>query len=431
MTELSVNTGSGEEAAPTQRVARWWEPLLGALSVATASVVTTITMLHLWTHNLRIPLAYGPTGRVPYAFAGDANFYVMLTKSLIDHGSYLHNSSLGAPYSQTLYDLPHGADNLQFLALRILGWLLRDPVLTVNIWWLTSFALVAATAYVALRCLGVSATVAWVLALLYSLLPYHFARGTAHLLLSSYFMVPIAVLLIVRVLGDAPPLVAPTATGGHRFSVRGRTSLLTLLACAGLASTGPYYALLSLVLLVCAVVVHIRRNGAWNWAPAMSAAAIAMTVGLVLAINLAPSLIYWARHGTNSRVANRPVSDTEVLGLKIARLVEPVDGHRIPALATIAAHGGDSPIPSERGQQLGLIGAVGFVGLVAAGLGTLVSGRRRDAVHEDSDADRAPEAIPLLAGLTLLAVLLGTIGGFAVLLSKVGLSGIRSWNRIS
>src|SRR5260370_21744108 len=109
----------------------------------------------------------------------------MLTKGLVDHGSYGRIANLGWPFSLQLYDNPESGDNLHLALLRGLGFFLRDAVLTMNVYYLLTFVAVSLAAWFVLRRLGVSRLVAAVVSILYSFLPYHFAHRQPHLLLSA------------------------------------------------------------------------------------------------------------------------------------------------------------------------------------------------------------------------------------------------------
>jgi phosphoglycerol transferase len=421
-----------EVTAPAAR-SRWRDTLVDAAGVATATIGLLVVTLRLWEANLRVPFVYNATDRPPFAYAPDAPYYLMLTKGLVDHGSYLRIPNLGWPFSLQLYDNPESGDNLQLALLRGLGFFLRDAVLTANVYYLFTFVAVSLAAWFVLRRLGVSRLVAAVVAILYSFLPYHFARGEAHLLLSGYFMVPIATLLILQVLSDDPPFTARRDSPESRWRVAlwSRRALPWFLACAALGSTGPYYAFFAILLLAAAVAVDLVARQSWR--RAASGAVAAGVVVVVLLLNLSPSFLYWASHGLNNKAIPRGISETEVNGLRISQLVMPRIDHRISALAD-AQRKSDrfSPVAtSERGQQLGLIGAIGFAGLLVFTLSRLL---RRRSAHES----RGPPALGTrseigkrLGLLTIVAVVVATVSGISLIISALGVRYIRSYNRIS
>jgi len=418
---------------PARARSRWRAPLLDAAGVAAATAGLVVITLRLWEANLRVPFVYDATDRSPLAYAPDAPYYLMLTKGLVEHGAYLRIPNLGWPFSLQLYDNPETGDNLQLALLKGLGFFLRDAVLTVNVYYILTFVAVSLAAWFVLRRLGVSRLVAAVVAILYSFLPYHFARGEAHLLLSGYFMVPIATLLILQVLSDDPPFTAGRESPGPRWHLAlwSRRAVPWLLACAALGSTGPYYAFFAALLLAAAVAADFVARRSWR--RVVSGAVAAGVVVLVLLLNLSPSLLYWAKYGQNDQAIPRGISETEVNGLRIAELVLPRVDHRIGALAD-AQRKSDrfSPVAtSERGQQLGLIGAIGFVGLIVFTISRLLR-RREDTVS------RAPPPLGTrteigkrLGVLTVVALIVGAVSGISLLISAAGIRYIRSYNRIS
>jgi phosphoglycerol transferase len=88
-----------------------------------------------------------------------------------------------------------------------------------------------------LRLLGVRRVLAAAVGLLFSFVPYHFARNEDHFNLIAYFMVPFAVLIGLMLLSEEPPLTRRTSDG-WRLDWRSRRTWLVLLAVALLASTG-------------------------------------------------------------------------------------------------------------------------------------------------------------------------------------------------
>jgi hypothetical protein len=131
-------------APPTNAPRRTRDSIVDAVGVAAATVGLLIVTLRLWQANFRVPFVYNATDRPPLAYALDAPYYLMLTKGLVEHGFYLRIPNLGWPFSLQLYDNPETGDNLQLALLRGLGFILRDAVLTVNVYYLLTFVAVYA-----------------------------------------------------------------------------------------------------------------------------------------------------------------------------------------------------------------------------------------------------------------------------------------------
>ena len=115
---------------------------------------------------------------------------------------------------------------------------------------------------------------------------------------------------------------------------------------------------------------------------------------VVLLLNLSPSFLYWLSHGQNEQAIPVWVSETEVNGLRIVDVVLPRVDHRIDAFAD-AQRKSDrfSPVAtSERGQQLGLIGAIGFVGLLVFTLSRLLRRRGNDGSRDAPPLGTCAEA---------------------------------------
>ncbi|MGH2912508.1 MAG: hypothetical protein ACRDJ3_08540, partial [Solirubrobacteraceae bacterium] len=164
--------------------------LAGALAAIFLSTLVAALVLHTGEGNLSLPWNY--------ASEGDAKFYLLLVKSILTHGGYETNPSLGAPFGLQLYDFPQGADNLNLLLIRGLGVFSQNPAWVLNMFFMLTFPLTAGSAYAALRKLGVSVGAALVCALIFALLPYHFYRGESQVLLSAYYGVPLGALLFLR-----------------------------------------------------------------------------------------------------------------------------------------------------------------------------------------------------------------------------------------
>jgi hypothetical protein len=412
--------------------------VVDAVLVAIAALVILVPVLELWDADIDVPLSYARGDPGIYTFQPDALFYQMLVKDGIDHAWFSTNPSLGAPFDQQLFDFPVSLDNLNLVGLKVLGTVTGSVGATVNIFFVLTFAAVAVSMLLVLRALGVSRAVAVVIALLYTYLPYHFARGVPHLFLSAYWIVPLGAYLVLRVASARPPFTTErdASGGGRDWRVRiwNRSGVLWLIACVALGSAGAYYAAFTLlfVAVLTAVDFLARRR-----TRVLASGAIALVaIGAVVVFNAAPNLVYMVVHGQDTAVVRRHPSETEFEGLKISQLVLPIEQHRVKALADLQEKSTKyTPTRSERGQQLGIIGAAGFGALIVI---LLVAIRRVRPPRETADDDAEPDAVPpppealLSMGVLLVtAVLVAAISGFSILIFGLGFRDLRSWNRIS
>jgi phosphoglycerol transferase len=408
--------GGAEAAAPGHddavgrpRAGRAWllQVRDGAI-VATATGAVTAVLFRIWA----IPL------RVPFVYDHDAIAQLAETKSILDNGWYQHNPRVGFPVGLDHRDFPIETDNLHWLGIKALGLFSHDAALVTNAYYLLSFVLVALTAFFVTRALGVSRRFSFVVALLYTFLPYHFLRSTSHLTLAAYFSVPIACLLTIRVWDHVPPLF--TDDGGRvRFRVRMTGALLLVAAAAVIASSDSYYAVFCIALLCIAGVLQLLVSREWR--SLVAGVSISLLIGVGMLANLAPSLLYWQAHGRNAQVAHRTVQESDFYALRPIQMLSPVPGYRIPFIGDITTTVLKAPNNSETTQFLGLVASIGFLGLLVVLLG--LGGRR--------SRDRSPPLVFRLASLTGVAVLLGVTGGLSWVLGLAGFTDIRAWNRIS
>jgi hypothetical protein len=383
--------------------------LEGAL-VGLGAVVASVPVLRYWQQPLGVPFDY----------ENDATFYLMVVRSMKEHGWYLTNPDLGFPFGQEVHDLALGGDNANFLVQRVLAQFM-EPALALNVFFILTIAAVAAAAHIVLRRLGVCRAVAAVVAIVYTFLPYHMIRRTPHALLSSYAMVPVLVLIALAVMSADPPIVGDRAGWWPGLRNAARTWWVVG-ACVLLASTGSYYAVFGAYLMVAggAAAAIARRSPRLLWSGGIAAAMIFV----VTLVNTAPSLLYWRRNGDNPLVAHRLAQETEAYGLRIQQLFMPRLQHRNGRLAALADRAWAGPVRSEPGQQLGVIAACGLAALlVIAGVAIV----RRTEVPEGSRW----QTLQHLGFLTVVALLTATIGGFSYLLALGGLRQIRGWNRMS
>lgn len=355
---------------------------------------------------------------VPYDYDGDASFYLMIVRNLRETGGYLTNPQVGFPHGGQLYDLPHGGDHLNLLLLRLFG-LVLEPGAAVNLFYLLGYVAAAASAFYVLRRLGAHLPFAAVGALLFAFMPYHLLRGEAHLLLSSYWLVPVAVLFVLTVMGEEPPFVASRRRWWPGWRIDGQARWVVA-GCVAIGSTGTYYAVFFsyLAVVVGAIVSLARRHSRHLW----SAVLMAATTMTVQVLNALPTLVYWWRNGQNPAVLTRRVQETEEYGLRIQQLFLPRADHRIGTLARWGYRAFAGPIVSEPGSYLGVVVAGGFAVAVVTALISATGG----------SSPRGRLSTMSNAGLiAVVAMITATVSGLSYLLALGGLNMIRGWNRIS
>lgn len=406
---------TSQQASRTSRVRTLLTPsvlgeLRAAALVALLSLVFAGAVMQIWDADLNVPFQY----------KDDGNLNQLVIKSVLEHGWYQENADLGAPYGMELYDFPVVAgDNLSVAVVKLLGLFSSDAAVVMNLFFLLTFPLIALSAYLSMRLLGLSRRIAVVCSVLYSLIPYHFERGEIHLWLGAYYGVPLGAFLALAVL-TGRPLFTPRDSGRGPLRWASSRSLLVLAACAVVASAQVYFAAFTVIFVVCAAFLafFVRRDRG-----AVAAAAVVVAaVSVVTLLHHLPTILYRADHGRDAAI-ERHASDSERFGLKVVRMVLPVQGHRLAPLAKATERYSDADVAQiyeGPAQALGLAGSIGFLWLMwLAVSATVRSGR----------GPPQPLARPL-ATLTLLAVLVASVGGASAFFSYFVSSEIRSWARM-
>lgn len=357
---------------------------------------------------------------VPLVYRRDAIQTQFWVKGLVENGWYLTNGSLGAPFGLEMHDFPN-SDGLFFVLLKAIACFTTDHVRVINAFFLLTFPLSAVSAMFAFRRFAAPRPTAFVGGQLFAFLPYHFLRGQEHLFLASYFLVPLAVMVVLWIHLDERPLFfrGPGDDPGTPLArFRSPRALATIAVCLLISSGGVYYAFFTCyLLLVAGVAASARRRGLTPlWSSGVAIAVI--SAGALL--NVTPKLVYDLRNGPDPGAVVRSPTEADLYGLRIPQLLMPVSGHRVPLLARMRARY-DSATASLNNENtsssLGVVGTLGFLALVSTPLW-----------RKSRGGSRLWEG---LSNLNLATLLLCTSGGFGTLFGFFVCPWIRCYNRFS
>ncbi|MFO0879465.1 MAG: hypothetical protein U0840_19125 [Gemmataceae bacterium] len=375
------------------------------------AAVALCGLLLIWLYDLphrdlSVPLEYG----------GDALDSLVYARTLADHASLLRNPDLGAPHGLTLHDYQRAA-TLQLGCLYALSWLTPDPGTLVNLYFLLTFPLAAVVCLAVLRHLGASYLPALTASLLFAFLPYHHQRGIAHLFLSGYFLVPLGCLLAFWVYEEAAFFAPRDENTSGRWRPTGR-GIVALVCALLIGSTEIYYAYFTCFFVgIAALAAAWRRGSRW---PSLAGLLLIALIALAVLGNLSPRLLHGLEHGRNFEAGIRTSGDAHHFDLRLCQLLAPVTDHRLPLLARAKASL-NSRIPGVTENDfasLGILGSVGFLYLLA---------RLLPWAEQPTERTRR---LQTASTLTIAGVLLGTMGGFSVLIASV-FPMIRCYNRLS
>ncbi len=384
-------------------------------------VLSTILLL-AWVIKL-----WGVDLGIPFVYSGDALAASVMVKGIIDNGWYLYNNYLGTPFGLNWSDYPL-VDSFNFLLIKLLT--IFSPLthyvsgygLVINLFFILTFCLISLTSFYVCRQLKISFGISLIFSILYAFQPYHFYRGIWHLFLSAYYMVPLAILIVLWIWSDGSIFFTKTEKiGFYCLNLTNSKSIFTLIACLITSSTGVYYAFFSCFFtLVAGVAKFLKEKTRYSL---ISSFLIITLISSGVFLNVAPSWVYWLQHGSNPAVSTRHPLEAEVYGLKTVHLILPVENHRIPFIKDIKQRYNKAGFPLEGSEiifaSLGLIGSLGFLGLLGVALFGLLQ------------EDYPSKTIAHLATLNLAAILLASIGSFSSLFNLFITPQIRAYNRIS
>ncbi len=408
---------------------------LEAIAAGTVASAIAGVVLGMLTRSPRVPLIY----------SGDELAGLAHVIGVDETGWWFNNPRLGAPFQLEHYDFPQGGDGLQVFIVRVIGLVTDNPALIMNLYFLMTFALVAAVAHLVMRQLGFSTLISAAVATLYSLLPFHFWHGTPHIYRSGYFAIPVAALFIMWIGGHAGGLWRQTGPRWRDISLRWSRLGLGVFAIFIVGTTDTVAAAFAPTLAGVVGLIAVFRDRD----PRPFIAGLAFGIGVIAMVIVANvgTFLYVQENGANDQTVQRDIAEQEIYALKLSRVVLPSENHRIAALAELGQKPLESRIQSEGGQALGIIGVIGMV----AGVLSLLRLSRRDSEGLDaasSDGESEPQdsansfgisratvseqlALLRMAGsINLTAIIFAVPGGLAFILTIAGFEEIRTWNRI-
>jgi len=344
---------------------------------------------------------------IPFMYDGDGlNAQAVIFKGIIDNGWYVTNNSLGAPYGSKEYDFMVCQNlNLHCFFIKIFSFFSKSYGFIMNIYFLLAFIFITVTSlYVFLR-FKIFAPVAITTSLLFTFLPYHFFRGEGHFFLGTYYIIPLAVMLILE-LYNSPVIL---------YRENYKKIVTCVIICILTGCDFIYHPFFTCYFLLAAGLLYSISSGKINYL--LNSLILTGIISGIIFLNLSPNIIYTLQNGVNAEASSRNLEDGELYSLKITQLLLPETGHRLDFLAEFKnKYNSTAPLVTENDTaSLGLIGSIGFLILLAQ----LLYGKTNNGLIKN------------LSFLNIAALLLATTGGFGSLFNYLIFSKIRSYNRIS
>jgi len=329
-------------------------------------------------------------------------------KQQVTQDSIYNNINIGAPYGASYYNRVN-TDGLFYLIIKLLSLFIKQPTILINVFFLLTFVLTSIlTLYVFLE-FRIRHLLAILGSIIFSFLPYHLLRGERHLFLSAYFMIPVFVGLLLKIVSNEVHLDK---------SLKNKPLLIGSLIALLIASSGIYYAFFAVFFLLVTILVCIIQNQ--NKTTILTGVFFLFVVFLGIFINLLPIIISSKQNGKTPAAVTRQASDAETYSLKFIRLFLPLKSYRIKPLSVIKEKVETmySSSADEKTEYLGLIGSLGFGILTLVILGYRPKLKQMDLLKN-------------LAIFNLIGLFLSISSGLGLLIALTVLPPIRAYDRIS
>ena len=345
----------------------------------------------------------------PVGLEGDPTQLTAQVRNILEQGWYIGSPDVGAPFGQNAGWYPSG-ETVHFLALHLIGLFSDSPFTVSAVYFFVGFPLAALTMYWLMRQAGIGRLGSVVGGVLFSVVPGH-QEKFGHLWLSSYWVVPLGVWVVLRAATDTPVL-ARRAAGGSRWP-----TIRSVLVVLALGLSGVYYIAFTLILLAIVLIVRWAQRGDRR-ALLVNAGAAAVVASLAVGTLKLLSLRNGQDLVTGTTPAYRLPGESERYAGKLMDLVLPWHAHRWEPLEflTLAYNAGTTPTVEK--PALGIVVLVAVVTLLWVTLTPLFAG-----------SSRTPANLRLWGALTLASLAFYTTGGLGSFVALFGTAQLRTWSR--
>ena len=355
---------------------------------------------------------------IPIDFNWDSTLFLVNAKSFFngEWGIFdtIKNSALQAPYGLNMGAFPTADLNLILIILKIFAIFKINFITSVNIYFFLTFFLTSLISLYVLKKMGIPNKVAICASILYSFLPYHFLREVKHLVLASYFIVPLMVLVLFYV-WQKKPLFYKKVQDVWKFDLLNKKAIFTYIVLALTALSSIYYNLFFMFfLLIVGLSAYFYHKNHRHFVSSAFAVVILLFFTFV---NFLPNIIYIKNHPAED-YTQRGFAQTEYYGLRIPQMLLPIDNHPLKPVARLkAGYNQNALFVNESSMaSLGFALSISFVVLLFNFL--FIRKSKFDSFQK-------------LGFLTISSVLLTVSGGFLSYFAFFGLTQLRSCNRIS
>ena len=346
-------------AAPADPRRRLLGEAAWALGAALVSMIVAVWALGVTTTNIGQRWTTGSDDQILH--------YTLFT-SATQAFPFATNQNLGFPHGLNAF-FSAQFDVSSALVVSLLARLTDNGFLLLNVFYVLTFAGVAVTGYMFFRALRVRPWISALVAVVFSLAPYHFWRLEAgHAFLANYWAIPLIGILVLVVAGERTDPFRAWATRAPTLRGRRlRRGVPIVCLALAVASSGGYYYVFGVIvvggvwLLACLSSVlsrHPLRRLTW---PTVAILSLGVFVGIEL---LVLSLGFGERYAPY--FAGRSDVESELYAGRLTPLLLPWQGTGLPWLGTLTADYTKGSLTSRTTEPPGLpfVASIALVALI-------------------------------------------------------------------
>ncbi len=354
---------------------------------------------------------------VPIEFRRDYVFTYAVVKSFLENqwGIFQipQNVYIGAPGISSLEDFPVFDSNLMYMIIKPISFFSKDYATVTHIYYFLTFVLVAYTAFYVFKKFRIDNKIAIFGSLLFAFAPFHIYRTIMHINLSSYYLIPLMLLVVFYIWSKKPIFFKYTNKKWH-LNLNNKKAIFTIIVAILCGLSNIYFDYFWLFFLtVAGISAFFYRKNIYNF---LSYVIVVFLNIFVILLNASPYIIYKIQNGSNYDVIHRHFCEIEYYGLKIIQMLLPVDNHFTWQNYTSIYNYNSFLVNENISVTLGIIAAIGFLFTLFYFL--FVRNKNFNIFNK--------------CGLLIVsALLLATVGSFSSLIAFTMFTQIRCYNRIS
>lgn len=363
-------------------------------------VVYFIFFFRLWEFDIRVPFSY---------IGNDDFVYATVAKNAIN-GSWtqFYNPDLGAPYGQELYSFPM-IWTFYFYFCKICSLFTSNYAIVMNLYYFFTYFISVITFMYFCKRVNIGANFAFIGGMCFSFTQYHLYRGISHITATSYFSVPLVLLLCYYISTDY-------------YEKRGHTKfkrIEAIIMCFLIASTDMFYTYFGcFVILLTGFIVLIRKK----YKAALYSFCIISLLIIMSALFLSPSIFHILKDSASHSVVNRSTYGAFQYGLVIESLFMPGFGSK-NLLSFITNIFYADPASKLMGGE-NFYNYLGIIGLVGFGLEFFV------LLIPSREGKNMLTKVKFISVINIFLILLCTSGGIGFIIALLITNKVRTYTRV-